>query len=166
MSLAPLIEQTLALVRGRIEKRKVTLRVLRPDEPVVVEGDADQLQQLLLNLALNSLDVMPQGGALEIELRLPHQGWVELRVSDSGPGIEPSHLPQVFEPFFTSKETGLGLGLVVSRRIAEDHGGNLVATNRPEGGACFVCRLPASPPDETPETLETSRGVSPCPPCW
>jgi two-component system sensor histidine kinase HydH len=144
MSLIPLIEQTLALVRGRIEKRKVTLQVLRPAGPVVMEGDADQLQQLLLNLALNALDVMPQGGSLEIELRQPHQGWVELRVSDNGPGIAPSHLPRVFEPFFTSKETGLGLGLVVSRRIAVDHGGDLVASNRPEGGACFVFRLPAS----------------------
>jgi PAS domain S-box-containing protein len=165
MNLIPLIEQTLALVRGRIEKRKVTLQVLRPPGPVVVEADADQLEQLLLNLALNALDVLPRGGSLEIELRLPHQGWVELWVSDNGPGIAPSLLPRVFEPFVSSKESGLGLGLTVSRRIAQDHGGDLVASNRPEGGACFVLRLPA-PPDETRATLEIPRGVSPCPPSW
>ena len=74
MSLIPLIEQTLALVRGRVEKQKVSLQVFRPAGPVVVEGDADQLQQLLLNLAMNALDVMPRGGSLEIELRLPQPG--------------------------------------------------------------------------------------------
>ena len=145
MNLIPLIDQTLALVRGRIEKQKVNLQVLRPAAPVVVEGDADQLQQLLLNLAMNALDVLPGGGSLEIELRIPHQGWVELRVSDNGPGIAPSLLPRVFEAFVSGKQSGLGLGLTVSRRIAEDHGGDLVASNRPEGGACFVLRLPATP---------------------
>ena len=142
MSLIPLIDQTLALVRGRIEKQKVSLQVLRPAGPVVVEGDADQLQQLLLNLALNALDVVPRRGSLEIELRLPQPGWVEIRVSDSGPGIAPALLTRIFEPFVSGKDSGLGLGLTVSRRIAEDHGGNLEAFNRPEGGACFVLRLP------------------------
>jgi PAS domain S-box-containing protein len=146
MSLIPLIDQTLALVRGRVEKQKVSLQVFRPAGPVAVEGDADQLQQLLLNLAMNALDVVPRRGSLEIELRLPQSGWVEVRVSDSGPGIAPALLTRVFEPFFSGKDTGLGLGLglTVSRRIAEDHGGSLDAFNRPEGGACFVLRLPVS----------------------
>ena len=146
MSLFPLVDQTLALVRGRIEKQKVSLQVFRPAGPVAVEGDSDQLQQLLLNLAMNALDVVPRRGSLEIELRLPQSGWVEVRVSDSGPGIAPALLPRVFEPFVSGKDSGLGLGLglTVSRRIAEDHGGNLDAFNRPEGGACFVLRLPVS----------------------
>ena len=144
MSLTTLIDQTLALVRGRIDKQKVSLQVLRPASPVVVEGDADQLQQLLLNLTMNALDVVPRRGSLEIELRLPQPGWVEIRVSDSGPGIAPALLTRIFEPFVSGKDSGLGLGLglTVSRRIAEDHGGNLEAFNRPEGGACFVLRLP------------------------
>jgi signal transduction histidine kinase len=146
MSLIPLIDRTLALVRGRIEKQKVSLQIFRPAGPIAVEGDADQLQQLLLNLAMNALDVVPRRGSLEIELRLPQSGWVEVRVSDSGPGIAPALLTRVFEPFFSGKDSGLGLGLglTVSRRIAEDHGGHLDAFNRPEGGACFVLRLPVS----------------------
>ncbi len=145
LDLAPLVERTLALVRGRIEKQKISLQSLRPVDPVVVGGDADQLQQLLLNLILNALDAMPRGGSLEIELRPFHQGQAEIRISDSGPGIASSLLPRIFEPFVSSKETGLGLGLAISRRIAEDHGGGLSASNRPEGGACFILRLPAPP---------------------
>jgi len=71
-------------------------------------------------------------------------GQVELWVHDTGPGIAPALLPRLFEPFVSSKATGLGLGLVVSRRIAESHGGNLWVTNPPHGGACFVLRLPVA----------------------
>ena len=145
MSLTPLIDRTLALVRGRAEKQKVALRSFRPAGPVVVEGDEDQLQQLLLNLALNALDAMPGAGRWRSNSASLSTGRVEIRVSDTGPGIAPALLPKVFEPFVSSKETGLGLGLPVSRRIAEDHGGSLAAYNRPEGGACFVLRLPAAP---------------------
>ena len=101
------------------------------------------MQQLLLNLVLNALDAMPGGGAVEIDLRAHRDGHVEIHVRDTGPGIAPHILPKVFETFVSSKETGMGLGLPVSRRIAEDHGGSLSAYNLPGGGACFVLRLPA-----------------------
>ena len=124
----------------------MNLRLLQPDPPVRVEADQDQLQQLLLNLVLNALDAMPGGGTVEIDLRPPQDGDVELHVRDTGPGIAPHVLPKVFETFVSSKETGMGLGLPLSRRIAEDHGGSLSAYNLPEGGACFVLRLPAPDP--------------------
>jgi two-component system sensor histidine kinase HydH len=124
----------------------VDLRLLQPDTPVRVEADQDQLQQLLLNLVLNALDAMPSGGAVEIDLRPPRDGHVELYARDTGPGIAPHVLPKVFETFVSSKETGVGLGLPVSRRIAEDHGGSLTAYNLPGGGACFLLRLPALVP--------------------
>jgi two-component system sensor histidine kinase HydH len=122
----------------------VTLRFTPPGTPVEVEADGEQVRQLLVNLALNALDVMPRGGILEIELRPPSEHHAELVVLDTGPGIAPRHLSRLYEPFFTSKETGLGLGLVVSQRIARNHGGSLRATNRPQGGACFVLRLPTT----------------------
>src|SRR5690606_10240532 len=105
--------------------------------------DQDQIQQLILNLVLNALDAMPQGGNIEIDLRPPRDGFLELYVRDNGPGIPPHILPKVFETFVSSKETGVGLGLPLSRRIAEDHGGNLSAYNLPSAGACFLLRLPA-----------------------
>lgn len=141
---AEVVDRVYALVGGRARKQQVALRFARPDAPSWVDGDQDQLQQLLLNLVLNALDAMPHGGAIEIELRAPRDGFVEVLVRDTGPGIAPHILPKVFETFVSSKETGVGLGLPVSRRIAEDHGGSLTAYNLPAGGACFALRLPAS----------------------
>ena len=116
---------------------------LHEGELSVTPAPGTRHQDVLLNLTLNALDVMPHGGTLTIRLRGPEHGWAELSVHDSGPGIAAAIQPRLFEPFVSDKETGLGLGLSVSRRIVEDHGGTLRAHNRPEGGACFVVRLPA-----------------------
>jgi signal transduction histidine kinase len=142
---AEVADRVLALVGGRARKQQVTVRVSRPEAGARVEADRDQLQQLLLNLVLNALDAMPNGGDIEIDVRPPRDGFVEVSVRDTGPGIAPHILPKVFETFVSSKETGVGLGLPVSKRIAEDHGGTLSAYNLPGGGACFVLRLPAAP---------------------
>jgi signal transduction histidine kinase len=135
------IQRTLTLIAGRANKQQVEVKFRPPQEPVIVTADDEQIQQILVNLALNGLDVMPRGGTLSIDLR-SHDGQVELTVADTGPGISPRLLSLLFQPFISTKETGLGLGLVTSRRIAELHGGSLEAGNRPEGGACFTLRLP------------------------
>jgi PAS domain S-box-containing protein len=142
ISLVSVVELVSALVAGRAKKQHVSIRISPTDTLVWIEADQDQLQQLLLNLVLNALDAMPQGGVLDIDLRSPQENFVELQVRDTGPGIAPDILPKLFETFVSSKETGMGLGLPLSKRIAEDHGGNLSAYNLPEGGACFVIRLP------------------------
>jgi two-component system sensor histidine kinase HydH len=143
-----LVERTLELIRGRASRQSVRVRFDRPGRPVLLDVDGEQLQQVLLNLALNALDAMPRGGTLTFTLDLERAGVVELGVSDSGPGIAPAIQPRLFQPFASDKETGLGLGLVVSRRIVEGHDGELRAVNRPEGGACFSVVLPARPVDE------------------
>jgi C4-dicarboxylate-specific signal transduction histidine kinase len=144
LELGDVVESVLALVEGRARKQRVRLEFTRPPRPIIVEADGAQLQQLLVNLALNALDAMPQGGRLGVDLGAPVHGQVELLVQDTGPGVAPEILPRLFEPFVSGKETGLGLGLAVSRRIAEGHGGSLWVTNPPEGGARFVLRLPIS----------------------
>jgi PAS domain S-box-containing protein len=143
LDLNGIVERVTSLVGGRAQKQSVQLHFARPADPVAVDGDEDQLQQLILNLVLNALDALPSGGAIDIELRPPRDGLVELLVRDTGPGIAPNILPTVFETFVSSKETGIGLGLPVSKRIAEEHGGTLSAFNLPTEGACFVLRLPA-----------------------
>lgn len=141
--LSSIVERVMALVGGRARKQQVTLRLLKPDAPVTANVDNDQIQQLLLNLVLNALDAMPKSGEIEVDLRDARDGFIELYVRDNGPGIPPNILPKVFETFVSSKETGVGLGLPLSRRIAEDHGGTLTAYNLPGTGACFLLRLPA-----------------------
>jgi two-component system sensor histidine kinase HydH len=138
------IQRTLALIAGRARKQNVDVQFAPPPAPVYVTADGEQIQQILVNLTLNSLDAMPRGGTLTIALHTLDEQ-VELSVFDTGPGISPRLLTQLFQPFVSTKETGLGLGLVTSRRIAEVHGGSLEAANRPEGGACFALRLPAQP---------------------
>lgn len=162
LGLETLVERTFALVEARAHRQRVGLCFKPPQEPVLVEADWGQVQQLLLNLALNALDVMPQGGTLEVVLR-QSEGHAELAVLDTGPGIAPQILSQLFQPFVTSKETGMGLGLVISRRIAEDHGGELTAHNRPEGGACFALRLPltAQGPEDRGRRLAAGDDKSP-----
>jgi two-component system, NtrC family, sensor histidine kinase HydH len=136
-----LIEQTLSLIRGRAEKQCVAIAWQRPPGPLRIEADGEQLQQVLVNLLLNALDALPHGGAIDLTVK-PSGAWVEVSVRDSGGGISAELLPRLFEPFASGKETGLGLGLVVSRRIIEDHGGTLQAHNRPDGGAEFTFALP------------------------
>ncbi len=143
LDLATVVDRVYALIGGRARKQGVALRCIRPNGPTWVDGDGDQLQQLMLNLLLNALDAMPHGGAVEVELRSPRDGLIELLVRDTGPGVAPQILPKVFETYVSDKETGIGIGLPVSRRIAEDHGGTLAANNLPAGGACFALRLPA-----------------------
>jgi len=141
LDLATVVDRALALIEGRARKQRVSLSFAAPTEPVIVEADADQMQQLLLNLMLNSLDVMPDGGALTVELAGAPSDQAELLVRDTGPGVPAELLPRLFDPFVSTKETGIGLGLAVSHRIAERHGGTLTAANRANGGACFVLRL-------------------------
>ncbi len=150
VELASLVERVFALVAGRAAKQRVVLGFQPPAGPVTVQADQDQIQQLLLNLILNALDAMPHGGDLSVTLGSDRDEQVEIEVADHGPGIPAELLPRIFEPFVTSKEAGLGLGLAVSRRIAQDHGGSLGAVNRPGGGACFTLLLPAAPASPSP----------------
>jgi signal transduction histidine kinase len=143
VDLAEVVEHTLGLVRGRAAKQRVGVRFDRPPGGVRYVGDGEQLQQVLVNLVLNALDAMPAGGTLEVQLRCAADGRVEVAVLDTGPGIPEAMAGKLFQPFVSSKETGLGLGLVTSRRIVEDHAGTISGGNRPGGGAAFVVKLPA-----------------------
>jgi two-component system sensor histidine kinase HydH len=142
--LSRLVRQTISLLQGRAQQQKVKLEFHPPTVPISVDADGGQIVQVLVNLALNALDAMPAGGTLSVELKAPAPDAVEVDLLDTGPGIAPEMLPRLFEPFASNKEAGLGLGLVTSRRIIEDHGGRLLATNRPGGGACFTVHLPAA----------------------
>ncbi len=147
VDIVTVVSDALNLVRGRCDQQHVEVRFDPPAGGYRIDADREQLRQVILNLVLNALDSMPHGGILTIAVRTgPKDGTIELAVSDTGPGIAPGILPRLFEPFASGKETGLGLGLVVTKRIIEDHGGTVTGTNPASGGACFVVRLPVSSP--------------------
>lgn len=136
-----LIREAVALCRGRFEQAGITAEVRASGGDGRLTADREQVRQVLMNLLLNAADAMPTGGRVAVAVdRTP--GHVQIAVRDSGPGISADILPRLFEPFATGKETGTGLGLVVCKRIAEDHGGTLVGENPPGGGAAFTLRLP------------------------
>ncbi len=140
MEFGALVRDTFDLLRVRCEKHRVRL-VTAGDAALHLVADRGQLKQVLVNLALNALDAMPEGGTLTVRLRRL-AARAELEVSDTGAGIAPAMMPRLFEPFASGKDTGLGLGLVISKRIVEDHGGTIAAANRAGGGASFFVSIP------------------------
>jgi PAS domain S-box-containing protein len=110
-----------------------------------LRADLAKLERVLVNLLLNAFQAMPQGGALSLAAREGEDAWV-IEVGDNGPGIPEEKLAKVFEPFYTSKDTGSGLGLWICKSIIEQHGGSLEASNRRPRGAVFSIRLPKKGP--------------------
>jgi signal transduction histidine kinase len=115
-----------------------------PGTPLMAEIDPGQIHQVLLNLLLNALDVLPLGGQVTVEVRGSRMDdpFVTVAVRDNGPGIAPSIRERLFEPFVSGKETGLGLGLSISQRLVEAHGGTIRGENNPGGGASFTFTIP------------------------
>lgn len=149
------IQQTLELVSARANRQDVEIRYDPPERPIILEADHEQLRQLLLNLMINALDTLPSGGKVEIAVAEAAEA-VTITVADSGPGI-PEHLrDRIFEPYVSTKDTGLGLGLAICRRIAETHGGQITADRGPAGGAMFTVRLPKNAGDNPSSSKEVS----------
>jgi PAS domain S-box-containing protein len=140
------VRETLDLAFGELLTRRVAVTRTLDDGAPAVLGDRVQLQQVLLNLVMNACDAMD--GTPPAERRLfvstaNGDGCVRLAVTDCGRGIPDGQLEQVFEPFVTFRDRGLGLGLAISRSIVKAHGGSIRAENNADGGATFHCVLPA-----------------------
>ena len=137
------IEKTLDLVSSRATKSKVeTINQIVGTLPQL-HADAQQLQQVLLNLCLNAVDAMPRGGRLTVGAAANSADQLVITVTDTGFGIDADALPKIFQPFFTAKKRrGLGLGLPICDRIIKTHGGTIVVESQPGRGAIFTVHLP------------------------
>jgi two-component system sensor kinase FixL len=146
LDLNDVVEEALLVVRHDFESRSIALSVRYDDRLPGVIGDRIQLQQVVVNLLMNSVQAMAQGGgpARRIDLRTNGDGdsGVVFTIRDTGPGIADENLDRIFESFFTTKDTGMGMGLAICRSIIVGHGGGITASNRPDGGAQFQFSLP------------------------
>jgi len=144
--LCSLVREAAALALFNTPSLGLRLTYAFEDEDRVILGDRIQIQQVLVNLIRNAADAMTGSGSerreMVIATVLVGDGLVEVSVRDSGPGIAPEMLEKLFSPFATTKREGLGFGLAISRRIVEGHGGQLVASGAPTGGAIFRFTLP------------------------
>jgi two-component system, NtrC family, sensor kinase len=154
LTIPPLIDTTLELLDQPIQKQAIRVVKTFERRPSEVKGDADQLQQVFINLFLNALQAMPKGGLLRlatVRKKIAKEGlmesarsYLEVSVQDSGSGITKEYLKDIFNPFFTTKETGTGLGLMVSQGIVQDHDGWIEVESEPGKGSIFKVYLPVS----------------------
>lgn len=148
LDLAACVREALHLLQPEIERRGVTVH-WRASETVPVLADPVAIDQIVHNLIANALQAMDRqaGGARELHLAVRREGEeAVLDVIDSGPGLPPEALSRVFEPFFSTREGGLGLGLTLSESLAQAQGGRLSVTNAAGGGAHFTLHLPLNKP--------------------
>jgi two-component system NtrC family sensor kinase len=167
-SIADAIEKTLQLVNTRLYKQKVAVeKTLEPDLPRI-QADSQQLEQVLVNLYLNAIDAMPEGGKLVVEAKTTRSDGMApmavITVADTGFGIEKADLPKIFQPFFTAKKRrGMGLGLPICQRIVKNHGGRIEVESEPGKGTIFKIYLPSEQKATTvsPEPASTPEISSP-----
>lgn len=148
--IAPVVQ----LVRGECIARRVDLRYRSLDKTApAVKGDAVQLQQVILNLVMNAIDAVetkpPRERIVQITSSRRHRGIVRITVQDHGPGIAADRLEKIFEPFITTKQHGMGMGLSVCREIVHAHGGQITAANQSTGGAIITIELPSARDNDT-----------------
>lgn len=143
IQLNSLLEDVHSLIATHMRHKQIAFEFAPEPSLPNIPGISDQIRQVALNLFLNAVEIMSPGGRLTVQTsNLPAQNEVLLIVKDTGPGIDPEILPRIFEPFITSKHTGTGLGLTITRDIIEQHHGRIIAENNPEGGALFKVWLP------------------------
>lgn len=140
-NIEPLIRRVGQVIAEQAEACGVKLSIQVQDELPEVYLDESQLHQVMINLAKNGLEAMPEGGQLEMGAR-EADGSVEMYVTDTGEGISEEHIEQIFDTFFTTKRNGTGLGLALTRNIIQEHGGELYVRSAPGEGSTFVMSLP------------------------
>jgi signal transduction histidine kinase len=135
------IARAVTLAAHDITTKRVRLERDEAADLPLVQADGDLVCQVLVGLLSNAAAATPAGGRVVVHARAAN-GTVELAVADSGAGVAPELRGRVFEPFFTTRPGGTGLGLAVARQIVEAHGGSIDVGDRPGGGACFTVKLP------------------------
>jgi len=162
--LGTIVDEALLLARPRARAAGIAnIHVGQQVSGLYVQGGRIRLGQVIVNLVNNAIDALTGMPDARVEIDASREAdWIVVTVADNGPGIAPEELPKVFDPFFTTKGIGegIGIGLSIVDNIVRDFGGTIVASNRPEGGACFTISLrAASAPGDAPDNGQEATGA-------
>lgn len=161
--LKPLLMQIVELLESEAAKNQVRFDVQIPSEEMTVQGDEGLLKTACLNIALNAIQAMPDGGECRIsaqEIQRADQRMAEIAFADSGPGIPVELQQNIFQPYFTTKKEGTGLGLSIVNRVIEDHHGAIHVASEDGNGATITLRLPLGELHERKSNTDTEKRVS------
>jgi PAS domain S-box-containing protein len=142
---AEILQHILKLLKHEAREKNIRFEVRIPQELPLIQGDETELSQVFLNIIINAFQAMPQGGVLRVYagiVKEPPLQCVEVRITDTGTGIPKSELPRLFEPFYSTKKEGCGLGLAIAYRIVEDHQGTIHVESQEGTGTTVTARLP------------------------
>ncbi|MCX7642184.1 MAG: PAS domain S-box protein [Armatimonadetes bacterium] len=143
LNINEMIARLAEIHRPSMEAAGVQLVIELPPNPLFVNADEIQLERVLLNLWRNAVEAMPEGGKLTVQVWNENEA-VKISIQDTGVGIVPDELPNIFKPFYTTKSTGSGLGLAICKKIIDDHGGQIEVVSSVGEGTTFVITLPAA----------------------
>lgn len=143
-----IIDNILEIIREDLIEKKINIKYNPQNDNSYIEADPERLKQVFMNLIINSVNAMPEGGSLMVSIDLVSSkslgspAYLEVRVRDTGKGMSKEMLDRIFEPFHTTKNGGMGLGLTISRKIVEQHGGNIYVESEIDKGTTFTVKLP------------------------
>jgi signal transduction histidine kinase len=140
---AQAVDELSFMLRPLVEGKRIRLRK-GYEAGVRLCGDKELIKQALLNILLNAVEASPEAGVVDLDLRRGSSGEMIVEVRDQGPGVPVPHLERIFDPFFSLKEKGSGLGLSIAANIMQAHGGTIRVENRENGGACFQMIFPTA----------------------
>lgn len=154
-----ILEKSLSLLENKLKLQNIKLHSMLDSTLPLVPCDFSQIQQTLMNIIINGSEAMPQGGELTVKsCHLPEEGFVKIEISDTGTGISEEHITKIFDPFFSTKESGkgVGLGLSIVYGIINEHKGSIVVRSKLGKGATFVVKLPTVVKDERERQKDVS----------
>jgi signal transduction histidine kinase len=143
VDISGLFEETIDLIKPQADEQGVQVTVEEGRRGIEVRGDRERLKSCLSNIAINALQAMPNGGKLSARIANT-DGFVEVSISDTGVGITEESINKIFEPYFSTKQTGFGLGLAVTKAIIEEHQGSIGVVSKQGVGTTFTVKLPAA----------------------
>lgn len=160
LDITRIVRDTLPVLEPVRRDYDVHVEVIGADAPIMVKVNETEISQVTLNLVKNAMEASPPGATVRVIVARTGSGGAQVVVEDQGDGITEEDGPQIFNPFFTTKADGTGLGLPICAKVAESHGGSLTFLNRRNGGAAFTLSLPspAEAPDAAPVEVATAAG--------